>query len=56
MSPNKRKAPRSNGRHYPYIFDMWTRDINQFFGWDNLSNNRRVRFSRIILIDETQFY
>ena len=28
LSPNKIEAPTFNGRHDPWLFDMWIRDID----------------------------
>jgi hypothetical protein len=33
---------------------MWIRDLNQFFEWHNLSDNRKVRFAKMMLIGETK--
>jgi hypothetical protein len=30
-SPNKIEAPTFDGRHDPWIFDMWIRDMDRFF-------------------------
>jgi hypothetical protein len=31
IDPNKIEAPTFDGHHNPWIFDMWIRDVNQFF-------------------------
>jgi hypothetical protein len=31
MSPNKIETLNFDGRYDPWIFDMWTCDMNQFF-------------------------
>jgi hypothetical protein len=56
MSLNKIEALIFYYHHDPWIFYMWIRDMDQFLDWHNLSNNRRVRFSKIISSGETQFY
>ncbi|KAJ6888273.1 hypothetical protein NC652_029341 [Populus alba x Populus x berolinensis] len=56
LSPNKIKAPTFDGRHDPWIFDMWIRDMDQFFEWHNLSDNKRVRFAKMKLIDKAKIY
>jgi len=56
MSPNKIEASTFEGRHDPLIFDMWIHDMDQFFEWHNLSDNKRVRFAKMILISEVQLY
>ena len=56
MSPNKIEALTFDGHHDPWIFDMWIRDMNQFFEWHNLYDNRKVRFAKMMLIDEAKLY
>jgi hypothetical protein len=56
LSPNKIEAPTFDGRHDPWIFDMWIRDMDRFFEWHNMSDNRKVRFAKMKLIDEAKIY
>jgi len=56
LSLNKIEAPTFDGRHDPWIFDMWIRDMDRFFEWYNLSDNRKVRFAEIKLIGEAKTY
>jgi hypothetical protein len=56
LSPNKIEAPTFDGRHDPWIFDMWIRDMDRFFEWYNLSDNRKVRFAEMKLIGEAKTY
>jgi hypothetical protein len=56
MSPNKIEAPTFDGRHDLWIFDMWIRNMNRFFECHNLSDNRKVRFAKMMLIGETKIY
>jgi hypothetical protein len=56
LSPNKIEAPTFDGHHDPWIFDMWIYDMDRFFKWHNLFDNRKVRFVKMKLIDETKIY
>jgi hypothetical protein len=56
LSPNKIEAPTFDGRHDPWIFDMWIRDMDRFFEWQNLSDNRKVRFAEMKLIGKAKTY
>jgi len=56
LSPNKIEAPTFDGHHDPWIFDMWIRDMDRFFEWHNLSDNRKDRFVKMKLIDEAKIY
>lgn len=56
MSPNKIETLNFDGRYDPWIFDMQTCDMNQFFEQNNLSSNKRVRFAKMIIINEARFY
>ena len=49
MSHIKVKAPTFEGRLDPWIFDRWIHDIDQFFSWYNLFENKRVGFAKIKL-------
>jgi hypothetical protein len=35
---------------------MWIRDMDRFFEWHNLSDDRKVRFAKMMLIDEAKIY
>jgi len=52
----KVKASTFKGQLDLWIFDRWIRDMDQFFGWYNLFENRRVRFAKIKLNGTSQFY
>jgi hypothetical protein len=52
----KVEAPTFEGQLDPWIFDRWIRDMDQFFGWYNLSENRRVRFAKMKLSGTAQLY
>jgi len=56
MSPEKIEAPIFYGHHDPWIFDMWIRDMDQFFKWHNLSDNKRVGFAKMMHIGEAKLY
>jgi hypothetical protein len=56
MSPNKIEAPTYDGHHDPWIFDMWIYDMDQFFKWHNLFDNKRVIFAKMIPIGEAKLY
>jgi hypothetical protein len=44
------------GHHDLWIFYLWIRDIDQFFKWHNLFDNMKVRFAKMMFIDETKLY
>jgi hypothetical protein len=52
----KVEAPTFEGQLDPWIFDRWIRDMDQFFGWYNLYENRRVRFAKMKLSGTAQLY
>jgi len=52
----KVEASTFKGQLGPWIFDRWICDMDQFFGWYNLSENRRVRFTKMKLSGTTQLY
>jgi len=56
LSHNKIEAPNFYGRHDPWIFDIWIRDMDRFFKWHNLSNNKKVRFAKMMLIGKAKSY
>jgi len=56
MCPKKIEAPTFNGCHDLWIFDMWISDMDQFFEWHNLSDNKRVSYAKMMLISEAQLY
>jgi len=56
MGPNKIKASIFYGRRDPWIFHRWINDMNNFFDWYNLYDNKRVMFAKIQLISEAQLY
>jgi hypothetical protein len=56
LSPNKIEAPTFYGRRDPWIFDMWIRDMDRFFEWHKLFDDRKVRFAKMKLIDEAKIY
>jgi hypothetical protein len=56
MSPNKIEVPTFDGYHDPWIFDMWIYDMNQFFEWHNLFDNKRVTFAKMMPIGEAKLY
>jgi hypothetical protein len=35
---------------------MWIRDMDRFFEWHNLSDNRKFRFAKMMLIGEAKIY
>jgi len=35
---------------------MWIRDMDRLFDWHNLSDNRKVRFAKMMFIDEAKIY
>jgi len=35
---------------------MWIRDMDRFFEWHNLSNNKKVRFAKTMRIGKAKSY
>jgi len=56
LSHNKIEALTFDGHHDPWIFDMWIRDMDRFFEWHNLSNNKKVRFAKTMRIGKAKSY
>ena len=52
----KIEASTFEGQLDPWIFDIWVRDMDQFFCWYNLSETRRVRFAKMKLSGTAQLY
>ena len=56
MSANKIETLTFDGHHDPWIFNIWIYVMDQFFEWHNLSDNRKVRFAKMIFISEAKLY
>jgi hypothetical protein len=52
----KVEAPTFEGQLDPWIFDRWIRDMDQFFDWYNLSENKRIKFAKMKLSGTAQLY
>ena len=52
----KLEALTFKGQLDPWIFDRWIRDMDQLFGWYNLSKSRRIRFAKMKLNRIAQLY
>jgi hypothetical protein len=57
MSPDKKlEAPTFDDHHDTWISYTWICDMDQFFKWHNLSDNKRVRFAKMMFIGEAQIF
>jgi hypothetical protein len=57
MSPDKKiEAPTFDDHHDTWISYTWICDMDQFFKWHNLSDNKRVRFVKMMFIGEAQIF
>ncbi|GFS42491.1 hypothetical protein Acr_00g0080110 [Actinidia rufa] len=50
------EAPTFDGRLDPKAFTDWVREMDHFFEWYNLSNDRKVRFAKMKLIGRASFF
>ena len=50
------KAPTFNGRPDPKVFIDWANEMDYFFDWHKLSDDRKVRFARLKLIGRAKFF
>ncbi|GFZ18555.1 hypothetical protein Acr_27g0002940 [Actinidia rufa] len=50
------EAPTFDGRLDPKAFTDWTREMDHFFEWHNLSDNRKVRFAKMKLISRAKLF
>ncbi|GFS43514.1 hypothetical protein Acr_00g0085550 [Actinidia rufa] len=50
------EAPTFDGRLDPKAFTDWTREMDHFFEWYNLSDDRKVRFAKIKLISRAKLF
>ncbi|GFZ14592.1 hypothetical protein Acr_24g0007820 [Actinidia rufa] len=50
------EAPTFGGRLDPKAFTNWTREMDHFFEWYNLSDDRKVRFAKMKLISRAKLF
>ncbi|GFS42606.1 hypothetical protein Acr_00g0080840 [Actinidia rufa] len=50
------EAPTFNGRLDPKAFTDWIREMDHFFEWYNLSDDRKVRFAKMKLISRAKLF
>ena len=50
------EAPTFNGRPDPKAFIDWVHEMNRFFDWHKLSDDRKVRFAKLKLISRAKFF
>ncbi|GFS32007.1 hypothetical protein Acr_00g0020350 [Actinidia rufa] len=50
------EAPTFDGRLDPKAFTDWIREMDHFFEWYNLSDDRKVRFSKMKLIGRAKLF
>ncbi|GFY95604.1 hypothetical protein Acr_10g0009890 [Actinidia rufa] len=50
------EAPTFDGRLDPKAFTDWIREMDHFFEWYNLSNDRKVRFAKMKLIGRAKLF
>ena len=44
------EAPTFDGRLGPKAFTDWVREMDQFFEWYKLSDDRKIRFAKLKLV------
>lgn len=49
-------GPTFDGRLDPWVFTNWLHDMDHFYQWYNLSDNRRVRFAKMKLTSSAQLF
>ncbi|GFY97991.1 Sec20 family protein [Actinidia rufa] len=50
------EAPTFDGRLDPKVFTDWIREMDHFFEWYNLSDDRKVRFAKMKLISRAKLF
>ncbi|GFZ15672.1 tobamovirus multiplication-like protein [Actinidia rufa] len=50
------KAPTFDGRPDPKAFINWVNEMDHFFDWHKLSDDRKVRFAKLKLISRAKFF
>ncbi|GFZ12528.1 DNA-binding bromodomain-containing protein [Actinidia rufa] len=50
------EAPTFDGRPDSKAFIDWVREMNRFFDWHKLSDDRKVRFAKLKLISRAKFF
>jgi len=52
----KLEAPTFNGQLDPQIFHDWISDMNHYFDWHDMSDERRIRFAKMKLMGQARQY
>jgi hypothetical protein len=52
----KLNAPTFDGCLNPRVFTQWTRDMDRFFNWYGVLENRRVQFTNLKLTGTAQLF
>ena len=50
------EAPTFDGQLDPQVFLEWTIDMDHYFNWHNMSNERRIWFAKMKLISQARKY
>ena len=50
------EAPTFDGRPDPKVFIDWANEMDYFFDWHKLSDDRKVRFAKLKLISQAKFF
>ena len=50
------EAPTFDGRPDPKAFIDWVHEMNRFFNWHKLSDDKKVRFAKLKLISRAKFF
>ena len=50
------EAPTFDGCRNPKAFIDWVHEMNQFFEWYKLSDDRKVRFAKLKLIGQAKLF
>ena len=50
------EAPTFDGRPDPKLFIDWVNEMDYFFDWHKLSDDKKVRFTKLELISRAKFF
>ena len=52
----KVEAPTFDGRLDPIVFTDWVREMDHFFEWHQLSDDKKIRFVKMKLIGRAKLF
>ena len=56
MRSIKVETPTFDGRHDPKAFTDWVREIDHFFEWHNLTDDKKGRFAKMKLVSRANLF